>query len=89
MKRWQDRISPEIKQLIDIDAAAKEFKRLINKKLGEGMPVNYASTKARQEMGAMLQKKGLSNAEAVHFMHVSEVEPYSGCGCCEHRRKAG
>ncbi len=84
--KWQDRISDRIKGLVNIDNVALEFERRIKKNEAK-MPKNYAATKARQAMLALLKEKGVHTSEAVSLLHYTEKEPYSGCGCCEHRNR--
>jgi hypothetical protein len=83
---WQDRISEEVKKKIDIEEMAKLFHEKWQKNLSDGCPKNFAETKAMREMREIIEKKGIKNYEIVHFLHVCEVLPYSGCGCCEHRK---
>lgn len=56
----------------------------INKK--DSMPLGYATSQARKAMMAILKEKEVSHSESTHLLHVCEVEPYSDCACCEHRR---
>lgn len=81
---WQDRISHEVKNLIDLDKFAEEYLRRINKNKQE-MPENFAIKLARRGMREMLIKKGLLSHQAVHLLHSCGMEIYPrmyvGCGC--------
>lgn len=84
---WQARVSDNVKSLVDIEGVAKELKRLYVANLADGLPLRFAGRKAMVEMLAMLRKKGLQCFEATGLMHKCEALPYSGCGCCAHRKK--
>lgn len=83
---WQERISEDVKQKIDIENAAKEFKRRINVNISRNYPSKRAVVEARIDMLNLLKEKGVKPFDAVQFLHFCEVEPYSGCGCCEYRK---
>lgn len=83
---WKDRVSDCVKEKVNLDIMVETFKRKIEINRKNGMPPRYATSQARKSMMTMLGKKGLPNSKAVHLLHVCEVEPYSGCGCCEHRK---
>jgi hypothetical protein len=85
-RNWRDRVSDEIKALIDIDAAALEFERRIKDNLSKGLPENNARIIARKNMAQLLKRKGVNSSDATHFLHVTEKAPYNGCGCCRHRK---
>lgn len=85
-KDWRDRIPGIIKASINIDAAALEFERKIKENLSKGLPKNIAHTAAKKEMSRLLKMRGVNSSDATHFLHVTEKAPYSGCGCCEHRK---
>lgn len=85
-KKWQDRITQEVKDLVDVDLVAEAFKRKWESLQEEGWPANRAAINARRYITELLKRKGVNNAQAVHLLHVCEVLPYSGCGCCEHRK---
>lgn len=84
--RWKDRISQNVKLLIDIDTARDLIKNKYDKALQEGFPATAARRKVMKEVSQLMIKKGVPSFEATHFLHVSEVFPYSGCGCCLHRQ---
>ena len=83
---WQDKISTEVKEKINIEVARNVYVQKIKEKRENGTPPNFAERQAAKEMLAMLKQKGICNATAVHTLHFMEVTAYSGCGCCEHRR---
>lgn len=86
MTSWKDRISDEVKELVDLDLFRKMFADNLKKKLKDMQPINYSERQTSKEMVILLTKKGVSNSDAIHLLHVSEVTRYSGCGCCLHRK---
>ena len=52
----------------------------------EGLPENFSHIKARKEAQEALKKRGMTNCEAVWFLH--RLWDRNNCGCCtEERRK--
>lgn len=86
MINWKDRVSEDVKAKIDLDKVVEAFKSKIAENRREGLPLNFSNTKATKDMMNLLEEKGVSKSSAVHLLHVCEVLPYSGCGCCEHRK---
>lgn len=84
---WQDKIGEHVKSIIDIDQMAELFRKKIKQNISDLCPPRYAERKATNEMIEILAEKGMENNDIVHFLHFCEATPYSGCGCCEHRKK--
>jgi len=83
---WKLRIPLDIREKINIDIAAEDFRNKIRAQREKGFQSRTALTRARQLMVKRLMTRGLSCQEAVWFLHYTEIEPYNGCGCCEHRK---
>ena len=81
---WTDRINNPVKDEINLIDFKRELNRLFLK-YRNSMPINYAIRKTTKEMTSRLKEKGLKNSDIVHLIHVCEVFPYSGYGCCKHR----
>lgn len=86
MIKWQNRIPESFKTIINIELAKTAFANQIEKNKKDGFPEGVSIIRAKKKMTELLKDKGILHQSIVHFLHVCEVTPYSGCGCCEHRK---
>lgn len=90
MDNWQDKISAEVKSLINLDAFAKNYLAKIHNNMKSGEPENYAVRHAKNDLTIILKDYGIKSHDIAHLLHFCglDIYPkmYSRCGCHEYLR---
>lgn len=90
VRAWQDVIGKDVKFAIDIDLFASNYLHRIKRNIQAGEPLNYAVRHAKNDLVAILSKRGIKAHDIIHLLHFCGMAifpaMYAGCGCHEHLR---
>lgn len=88
MEDWKVLIGNDVKQLINIDAFAKNYLSKINNNLKLGKCERESVALAKADLRKILIEYGIKAHDIAHLIHFCGMaiypQMYKGCGCHDH-----